>query len=929
MKTFLKIFAVLILLVLITMITIPLVFKKEIMQKVKEEVNKNVKAQVDWTDFSVSLFKGFPDLKITLDELSVVGIEKFEGDTLIAFDRFMINIDLMSVFSGKIKVKSFFLDQPVVRAIALADGSVNWDITYPSEEPEIEETDTSAMEMTISLKKFEILNGRISYNDEELNMGAWLDDFNLTLTGDFSEKWTELDLQSLTRSFTVDYEGIKYINKAVLDMKALIGADLVKYEFTFNDNEIRLNDLILGMEGMFGMPNDEDITVDIRFFAKETSFKSLLSMVPAIYASDFEGLKSSGTLSLDGTAKGLINEKELPKVDIKLLVDNGHFSYPDLPKSVDNMNVDMAVFYDGVFEDNTTVDINKFHLEIGGNPIDMYFKVRTPMSDMQLTGAVKGTFDLASFADVVPVEDMNLNGIITTNIELMGKMSDIETENYEAFKADGLLEIKNIEVSGGDVPFPVKIEKTILNFSPKYVNLDAFDAYIGTSDIHMNGKLENFIPYVFADETVKGQLELTSHMLNLNELMSGMEEDTAVEETETELSVIEVPGNIFFVFDSKIDQVLYDKLDITDINGKITAKDGKLVMDNLAMNLLKGNMIMSGEYNTVDINNPMVDFNFDMNNIDIPSAFYAFNTVEKLAPVAEDCRGNVSLDLIFNSFLDSTMYPVMTSITGKGKLQTDEIEILENNAFTKMSQLLKNDKLKNPKFKDVNLSFEIRNGRVYVDPFDTKVGSAIMNIGGDQGIDQTMNYFINMSVPRSEFGASANDLLEDLASKAAAKGFDVKAGENVNMQVKITGTFTDPKFSLDAKESMKQAREDVKEAVQQRVEKEITEVKEEVKEKAGEEIDRIMKQAEEDAEKIRQAAKEAGEKLIGEARLQGNNLIKEAGSNPIKKLAAQKAAEELEKNAKKQADKLAAEADQKATKLLEEAQAKADALKNK
>ena len=927
MKTFLKIFLVFIFLVLIAMVTIPLAFKNEIMQKVKEEINKNVKARVDWTNFSVSLFRGFPDLKVTLSNLSVTGIEKFEGDTLVAFDRFTANIDLISVFSGQIKVKSMLMDKPVVRAIVLSDGSVNWDITYPSDETEVEdEADTTAM--TISLKKFEVRDGKISYADEELNMTIWLDDCNMLFTGDLSEKYTELKLTSLTKSFSVDYEGIKYINKAVLNFNALIGADLEKYEFTFNDNDILLNDLVLGMEGMFGMP-DDDIVVDIRFFAKDASFKSLLSMVPAIYAQDFEGLKTSGSLSLEGTAIGLINENEYPKVDMKMQVRDGHFAYPDLPKSVDNVNIDMTLFYDGVFEDNSIVDISRFHCDIGGNPIDMYFKMITPMSDMQMTGAIKGKLDLASLADVVPVEEMNLNGIINANIELMGKMSDIEKENYEAFRADGLLEVMNLEVSGGDIPYPVKIDKVIMNFSPRYVSLDAFDALIGSSDIQLKGRLENFIPYVFADETIRGQLELRSSLLDLNELMAGMEEDTASVESDTNLSVVEIPKNIFFVFNSNIDKILYDKLDITNILGKITARDGRVIMENLSMNLLKGSMVISGEYNTADIKNPLVDFNFNMRRIDIPSAFHAFNTVEKLAPIAENCLGNISLNLSFTSFLDSTMSPVLTSILGKGKLQSDELEIFENSAFTKISQLLKNDNLKNPRFRDVNLSFDMRNGRVFVSPFDTKVGSAMLNIGGDQGIDQTMNYFINMSIPRSEFGAAANDVLENLAAQAVAKGFDVRDRENVNLQLKIAGTFTDPNFSMDVKESLQRAKADVIEAVQERVQQEIDQVKTEVREQVGEEVDRIMRQAEEEAEKIRRTAQEAGERLIGEARLRGDNLIKEAGSNPLKKIAAQKGAEELERGARQQADRLNKEADDRATKLLQEAQVKADALKNK
>ncbi len=929
MKTFLKIFLVLFLVIMIALISIPMVFKGEIMQKLKAEVNNNVKAQIDWTDFSASLFRGFPDLKITLNNLSVVGMEKFEGDTLVAFDKFIMNIDLISIFSKQIKIKSIIMDKPVVRAIILADGSVNWDIMYPSEEALPEEpVDTTDMAMTFSLKKFEVNSGSIAYIDKELEMDAWLEGVDFSLSGDFSEIYSDLIISSLTKYFTVNYEGIKYINKASLKMDAVIAADLNKYEFTFSESDIKLNELLLGLDGMFGMPNDDDIVFDISFFAKESSFKSVLSMVPAIYAKDFEGLETTGTMNLQGTAKGLINDSEYPNVDISLQVKDGYFAYPDMPKAVEKVNVDMNVFYDGVFEDNSTVNVSRFYMEIADNPVDVRFRMITPISDMQLNGAVKGRFDLATFTDAIPMEDMNLAGKINVDIELMGKMSDIEKENYEAFKADGLLEVKDLFVSGGDIPVPVKIMETNMSFSPKYVHLNIFNATIGHSDIQMKGRMENFIPYVFSDEKVSGSLDLTSSFLNLNELMMDTEEDTASEETDIVLSVIEVPKNIHFIFSTRIEKLLYDKLDVTNILGKITARDGKLIMDNLSMGLLQGSMIMNGEYNTADIKTPEVNFNFNMNSIDIPSAFHAFNTVEKLAPVAEYCKGNISLVLNITSFLDSTMYPVMSSVTGKGRLRSDEVEIIENNTFDKISQLLKHNNMKNPKFKDVNLSFEMRNGRVYIDPFDTRISTTQLNIGGDQGIDQTMNYFINMSIPRSEFGSAANDVLENLTAQATAKGFDVKAGDNVNVQLKIKGSFTDPEISMDVKESMQKAKTEVIEAVQERIQEEAQKVKEDVTEKISEEVDRIMSQAEEEAEKIRISAKEAGEKMVGEAQLQGRNLIKEAGTNPLKKIAAQKAAEEMEKKAKQQADNLNKGAEQQAEKILENARTRVNSLKN-
>ncbi len=149
MKKFFRILFIVLLVIFVVILTVPFLFKGKIMKFAKEEVNRNVRATVDWSDVSVSLFKGFPDLYVSLNNVSVIGVDQFRGDTLMAFDRFASRIDLFSAFSGKINVKSIILDRPVVRAIALKDGTVNWDITYPSTDSTTleEPTDTSAMNL--------------------------------------------------------------------------------------------------------------------------------------------------------------------------------------------------------------------------------------------------------------------------------------------------------------------------------------------------------------------------------------------------------------------------------------------------------------------------------------------------------------------------------------------------------------------------------------------------------------------------------------------------------------------------------------------------------------------------------------------------------------------------------------------------------------
>jgi len=928
---FIKILLIILSLLFVTILTIPLVFKSQLMELAKVEVNKAVKAEVDWSDFNVSLFKGFPDLRISMKDMSVKGIDMFENDTLMAFDEFAVKVDLLSVFSGKIKIKSIILNKPVVHAIALEEG-VNWDITYPSEELEETEADSSSteMSMTFNMKEFLINNATIKYYDEVYATEVDFEDFSLVMTGDLSETITTLDISGFAKALTVEYDGIKYLNKSKFNMKMLLNADLENMTFDISDNFLKFNDLVMGLEGVIGIPEVADADVDIRFFSKETSFKTLLSMVPAIYASDFADLKTSGTVDIEGTAKGLVVGDIVPQIRMNLRVKDGYFAYPDLPEAVKNVSVDLQIFYDGIEDDNTLVDLNAFHMELAGNPIDMNFHIKTPISDMQMNGEIISKIDLSTLKNALPLEDMELQGLISADLKLMGKMSDIENENYEDFHAQGNLEISDMMVQGGDIPMPVYLKTVKLLFSPKFVNLETFDAKLGESDIHLDGNLRNFIPYVFEDAVIAGELNFSSEYMNINELM-GEEDDLEEESAEdsTVMAVIEIPSNIDFKLKTSIKKLMYDNLEISDLGGTLLVKDGIVKMQELKMNLLEGSMLLNGEYNTTDLSKPSVAMLMDMNNINIQKAAVAFNTVEKLMPMAEMCRGKVSFKFDFTSLLDSTMNPDLNSILGEGSLRSNEIKIENNESLTKIGNMLKKPDLADQKFKDVFVEFEIIQGRVYIKPFDTNLGTTKLKFGGSQGLDLTMNYDLDFKIPRSEFGNTSNDILEDFAAQAKAKGFELNPGEDVALAFKILGTYDDPKISMNVKESMSNTKTQVKEAVKAKVEEKAEVVKEEIRENVSAEVDKIMKDAETEAQKIRQAGIDAGVALVGEAELRKKQLIQEAGSNPIKKIAAEKTGDSLVKSAKDKAANLEKTANEKADKLMAEAQVKADALKNK
>ncbi|HPQ35149.1 MAG TPA: AsmA-like C-terminal region-containing protein [Tenuifilaceae bacterium] len=915
----------LIALVLIAAIVIPIVFKPQLLEIAKKEINKQVTAKVEFNDFKVSILRGFPDVYIGLTDLSVVGTGQFEGETLVAFDEFSVTVDIVSVLKMEnIEVKSILLDKPVMNAIIAKNGKANWDIVPPSDEVVEEETSGEPVEMRVALRKFRIRKANVSYTDYESNMKADVENLNFTLSGNMGLDYSDLDIETTVGIINFYMDGVRYMKNASASFDATIGADLANSVYAFKKNTLKINEIELNFDGKVAMPSD-DIDVDVTFATGNTSFKSLLSMVPAIYMTDFKDLKTEGKLALNGWVKGTMTEKTMPSANINLTVENARFQYPDLPKSAENISIATKIYYDGVNDDKTTVDVSKFHVDMAGNPFDMNLAVRTPMSDMQLNGTFKGKIDFNSMADVIPLEDMKISGLLESNIVFGGRMSYIEKEQYEKFKANGQLNLKNFEFESPDLPKAMKISEASMRFSPQFVQLSAFKANIGKTDLQMSGRLENFIPYVFSDGTVKGTLNLKSSLIDANEFLTEGEE--TIEEESEEMTVIEVPKNIDFVLSSSLNKILYDKLEITNFRGQVVVRNGKVQMKNVNLNMLKGSMNLSGEYNTQNIKKPSVDFLMDIRGFDIPTTFNSLSMLEGIAPQLKHVAGNVSTKLTFKTLLDKTMSPILPSVNAYGRFASKNISISGSPLFTKVGDALKNKDLSNPKLNDFDADISVKDGKITIKPFDTGIKDIKLNIGGDLGLDQSINYKAKIEMPRSKLGAASQAL--DLVNQQAAKlGIPVKQSDVVKLNLLITGTSTKPKVRIateggEAKDVKEQVKEEVKKVVEEQVDK----GKEEARRRAKEQADKLIADAEKEAAKIRADARVLAEKIRKEAETKAKKVENEAkGKGPIAVQVAKKAADKIREEGDDAAKKVIREADAKAQAIIDKAKAEAAKL---
>jgi uncharacterized protein involved in outer membrane biogenesis len=893
MKKGLKISGIILGVLIILLIALPYIFKDKIVQIVKEEINKTVNAKVDFDGFGLTLFRSFPDFSFDIQGMTVVGVDQWEGDTLAAIDDIYIDFDLGSVFSGSYKMNALTIDHPRLNLRILRSGKANWDIAKEdttaageTEESPVAEAEESG-NFQMQLQHFEIRNADILYDDKEGDQYVKIEDLDVNLSGDFTESITDIDLVSTIKAMTYRMEGVNYLNRANMNFEANIIANLDSSKYTFNENLLRINGLGLAFDGFVAMPG-ENIVMDLKYSASEATFKSLLSMIPAIYMTDFDGLKTSGKFSLNGWAKGVYNDVRMPAFAVTMKVKDAMFQYPDLPQSVKDIQMLMTIESPSSDLDKMKIDVDRFHFSIAGNPMDIKLKLRTPMSDPDIDAEFKGKFDLASLEQIYPLDEgMAMSGLFTADLKFKGKQSVLDKGQYSKFHASGSLGIKNMDYKDADLPEGVHIAKARMDFTPRYINMSEFEMTYNKNTLNATGKLRNYMAYALSDGTLKGNMMLTADYLDLDKMMGTEEsasataatEGTSAESTaadvEEELSIVEVPDHIDFTMQAAIGRMKYDDLTMKTVYGKLRVAQERVLLEDFHMNMLDGQLIMNGYYSTLNPDTPKVAWVFGIKNFDIKKSYDAFVAIQKFAPIASLAKGNYSAMVNFTSDLDSKMEPVMNSINAKGLLSMSKVEIKGSKMFTELAKALNYDKLKDISTGAFDIPFKIQDGKMELKPFTVEVDDIPMTISGVSYLNQDIDYDIDMQVPREKLGSDANKMINSLVSKANAAGVNASVGETINVKAKVSGTTSNPKISLNYKE----AANDVK----QQLEDEARKQAEELKKQAEQEAERLKKEMEEKArqeyekqkKELEKKKKEEEEKAKKKLEEEANKLLKD------------------------------------------------------
>ncbi len=973
MKKFLIILGVVLIVLIAAIIVLPMIYKDDIRKALDDTMAENLNANVyyDIDGFSLSLIKNFPDLTVSMRDFGVVGIEEFENDTLVSVGTFLVTVDLMSAINGdQIIVEEILLENPEIHVLVLPDGKANYDIAKESEgaveseeeatteETEEETTSSSSSEeaLSVGINKWSIVNGNVAYIDQSMDFFTNIRGLNHEGSGDFSVDIFDLQTRTTVDALSLGFEGTNYISKKSLALDIILNMNLAEMTFTFKENRFAINNFAMEADGYVSMPGD-DINMDITFGGKDISLKSILSLIPGVYQEYLNGVDAGGTIGFDGYVKGTFNETSMPKVAASLSVEDGSVSYEEFNIPIEDINIQTNFNYPSADLRETSFNIDRFSMLVDGESVEAYLKFKN-LEDYQWDLGFEGNADLEKITKIVLLEGMTLLGKINAKLNTAGKMSDLEAEQYSKLPTTGSLTINDFLFKSADLPQGFSISKANLSFNPAEISLNEFDAKSGNSDFSMDGKVKNYLAFALAEnELLVGELNFNANLIDVNELMpeevadegtdKSSEEEETIAQTNEEVpsdsvSVVKIPENIDFTLASSINKIAYSNLSINDFKGKVLIKDGAIILDDNSFKMLDGTFEITGSYITKDLEKPKYDLGFKVKDLSIGNAFEAFETIQNYAPIAKQVTGKFSSDFQVNGLLGEDMMPIMDAIDLKGLVNVAEAALEKGDFMQKLSSVAALRTGANTQgsqkitLKDVLVSTSIKDGRMYVEPFELEVSGQQAELGGSNSLDGSLDYSMLLKdIPTGQIGNALNSALSSFT------GGKKLVADKINLNLGIGGTYDDPSVKLlgtstggnsgsgSASDALKQQLS--AKADEEKAEAELAAKKAEAEAKAKEELEKgkeeqrqkIISQAESQANKIRAEGKASAEKVKKEGYAAADKLVKDAGSNPIKKRLAKESAKKLKSEADKQAQKIESEANKRADKIVAEAKARA------
>ena len=307
----------------------------------------------------------------------------------------------------------------------------------------------------------------------------------------------------------------------------------------------------------------------------------------------------------------------------------------------------------------------------------------------------------------------------------------------------------------------IRVPEIKFAFSNKVFDIDTARVELGRSNFSLSGTVTNIGPWLEDTGLLTGNLNFTSSMADIDQLMEytsgiGNQEESTDDSTEEPTAREDapnpyiVPKGTDLVINTHIQEARALEHDVHNLKGRVYVKDGLLVLEQMGFICKAARLELTAMYKTPRKNHLYAGLDYHMYDINVAELVDLIPQVDTLLPMLRAFRGNAEFHLAAETYLNG-FYEIKPSTSrGACSISGTNLTVLDGETFSKIAKLLTFKKSTENKIDSISAEITLFRKEVDVYPFLVSIDKWKAAVGGQYRPyekAQQHNYHISLLSP--------------------------------------------------------------------------------------------------------------------------------------------------------------------------------------
>ncbi|MCK6601840.1 MAG: AsmA family protein [Bacteroidetes bacterium] len=798
----------------------------------------------------------FPSLAVVIRNVSVADDPAFSDQPFLAFTEFRLGVRWLPLLTRSVEISEAGIDGLSVSVIKNPDGKFNFDSMIPAADSSAASPDSTAGSgelpvQSIALNDIFLTGFNLTFEDFRDRSSVSVKDLNYHLSVGYTT-------DSLDLAQSLEIGGISYssplgelLKNLPVSLNQNLSLSIAEGNLKLRETDLKVGNLAVSLTGSVLHLKDSVRTLDLALSSGETDLKQFLSLVPADIVKDITKIETKGTFSFSATAKGNLGGGAIPAVSYSFSLADGSVQYAGFPAALSGLTVDVT-------GTENSVDLKTLSASVKNSSFSVQARV-TDFKNPEVGMNAKANLVLDDVKSFYPLGDsMSVGGSISADIAISGPAL-----TPGKLKGSGLVTFSDLNFSKkGTLPGGIQSINGSFEINNDRAELKKLKISIGTSDLELNGKVENYLGFILNPDSSRLVPSFTASLSSQNFNAADVLDMSAQPQPEKEqpdtvkLKVPQLP-RVEGRFLATIGKFTFTDIVATGITAQADIRDQVITLSNTRAGIVGGTVKLDGKVSLDPVKGVLFDLNTDVSKLQAADMFRMFPSIEKMVNMAAYLKGDVSVNAVFRGTLSDSLTLVTQTLYGLGSVALGAGSLSGHPIQNGLATYLGATDWQTLSVSGWTAGMEIKEGKLYLDNLKASAGETEISGDGWQALDQTIGYELTLALPKSLTGK-----LESTTYGKVASAYMTDKQGRVITDLNVGGTFTSPTIKPDPSRSAGRAKDAVVNQVKQEVSQKAEEVKSEVQSKVNEEAEKLKAEAEKKKKEAEQKAVEEAKKKL-------------------------------------------------------------------